>query len=484
MASLFENIGVEGLLGKDAKRRAALDALTTLTSQIGARSAPRLTPGAPPLDLNAVNQAYNNSVKNSLSLALTAQKIKKDQALKDLFAPKKPSEEMVRMNAAKRARTMAERSINRSAVGDELSEDLDLFQAQKEVEFYPAMEKQARQQLTMPDIANFVQPAQREAFIAFGGANPEGALKLLPSLIKDNFSGSNKTAAIKNFEYLQKLPEGDRNTLQALAGAGVKTTNLENRVRFDLPDGTSFDVPKGLAKKDQPEIKGQQEKQKVLGKSSGDIEAQRMPGSKQNLDSLQRSKKQDKSITDNVQQSRVILDALDGIDMAFRISSLGDDNVVGTLSIPASKFSKSAAGLARSYLKQLQSPIVLSAMMRLKEASAQGATGFGQMNIRELETLINSLGQLDADTSDATVIKSTVNRIRKQFETVMSSIRRELSPKKIEELGLTDLVGKSPSSEDLNNAREALRKGAKIKDVINRFKGEGFYVNQEMLRYE
>lgn len=49
----------------------------------------------------------------------------------------------------------------------------------------------------------------------------------------------------------------------------------------------------------------------------------------------------------------------------------------------------------RSTVEQLKSSVVLDEMKRLKELSAQGATGFGAMSEKELGVLINSIESLD-----------------------------------------------------------------------------------------
>jgi len=54
----------------------------------------------------------------------------------------------------------------------------------------------------------------------------------------------------------------------------------------------------------------------------------------------------------------------------------------------------------KGLVENLKSRIVLDAMMRLKDASAQGATGFGAMNFQELQTLVNSITSLDVDNQD------------------------------------------------------------------------------------
>ena len=192
MASLFDNMEFlqqQGLLGPTSERDAALQGLFALGNQIANRSAPRLDPTPPPLDLNAVQKAYTGSLQNSMRMGALAKKMKDEQALKNMFMPKTPAEEMVRTNAAKRARVMAERSFDKASMKEGLdmdatSDDFETAIQQKEVEFYPIMEKQAREALSVPDILSGLSTDEQRIMMSLGKTSPEAALKLLPNLMK------------------------------------------------------------------------------------------------------------------------------------------------------------------------------------------------------------------------------------------------------------------------------------------------------------
>lgn len=119
--------------------------------------------------------------------------------------------------------------------------------------------------------------------------------------------------------------------------------------------------------------------------------------------------------------------------------------VTGTASIPFSLYSGTPAGRVRSYVKALQSGVALQAMMRLKQASATGATGFGQLSNKELGILINNIGALDPNTTDPDIFMQTLDRIDQQYQAALDDIRRNVDPQRIKELGLEPLLNGTAS---------------------------------------
>ena len=111
----------------------------------------------------------------------------------------------------------------------------------------------------------------------------------------------------------------------------------------------------------------------------------------------------------------------------------------GTTSIPFSLYSETPAAKVRAHVRTLQSGVALQAMMRLKAASATGATGFGQMNARELQLLIDDIGVLDADMSPD-IFMQTVERIGSRFDRVIEDIKKNVAPERIRELGLEEFL--------------------------------------------
>lgn len=117
-----------------------------------------------------------------------------------------------------------------------------------------------------------------------------------------------------------------------------------------------------------------------------------------------------------------------------------DTPVTGTLSRPLAAISSTPAGRVRSYVGTLQSGVALGAMQRLKEASATGATGFGALSIPELQLLINDIGALDPDNTEPDIFRQTIERIDSRARRVVADIKRNVSPERIEELGLTEFL--------------------------------------------
>jgi hypothetical protein len=70
----------------------------------------------------------------------------------------------------------------------------------------------------------------------------------------------------------------------------------------------------------------------------------------------------------------------------------------------------------RQLAETLKSHVVLDEMKRLKALSAQGATGFGAMNEKELDILINSIASLDLDNEAA--LSDNLSRILHRYKRV------------------------------------------------------------------
>jgi hypothetical protein len=130
---------------------------------------------------------------------------------------------------------------------------------------------------------------------------------------------------------------------------------------------------------------------------------------------------------------------LTGVDKIREIMAEAKTPTTGTASVLFSLYSGSAAGRLRSWLHPLKSGVALNAMVRLKNASATGSTGFGQMNEKELELLITDIGALDPDTTEPDIFLSTLDRIEGRYERVMTDITTNVSPERIRELGLEPL---------------------------------------------
>jgi len=117
----------------------------------------------------------------------------------------------------------------------------------------------------------------------------------------------------------------------------------------------------------------------------------------------------------------------------------------GTNSRPFALHSDTNAGRVRAHVRTLTSGVALDAIIRLKDASKTGATGFGQMNRAELQLLIDDMGALEPDTTPEDIFMNTINRIGQRFERVIEDIRRNVSPQRLTELGLDELLGTTPA---------------------------------------
>jgi len=142
----------------------------------------------------------------------------------------------------------------------------------------------------------------------------------------------------------------------------------------------------------------------------------------------------------DVAKAETMLDATSGIRAEFEGANTP---VTGTGSALFAQFSGSPAGRVKSYVDTLQSGTVLGTMQELKKASASGATGFGALNEKELSLMISAIGALDPATTDPDIFLKTIERIENQYSRVIQDIKANVSPERIRELGLEDLIAKA-----------------------------------------
>lgn len=142
---------------------------------------------------------------------------------------------------------------------------------------------------------------------------------------------------------------------------------------------------------------------------------------------------------------------LDATQSVLDIMQGAETPATGTLSRPFSLYSGTPAGKVRSYVKTLQSGVALGAMQRLKEMSATGATGFGSLSAPELDLLINDIGALDPDNTEPEIFTKTVERIRDRSRRVAQDIAKNVSPERIQELGLQPFIDAFKASEAKGN---------------------------------
>lgn len=192
-----------------------------------------------------------------------------------------------------------------------------------------------------------------------------------------------------------------------------------------------------------------------------------IPGGPAAIDEAAAAGQRDAQTVSDAQKAETTLDATRSV---LDILDKADTPATGTLSRPFAAFSGTPAGRVRSYVGTLQSGVALGAMQRLKEASATGATGFGALSAPELNLLINDIGALDPDNTEPDIFRKTIERIQDRSRRVAEDIVKNVSPERIQELGLQGFIdgfsgGQSggatnkPVSEMTDEELEALANG-------------------------
>ncbi len=189
----------------------------------------------------------------------------------------------------------------------------------------------------------------------------------------------------------------------------------------------------------------------LIRNPDGSVSMQPIPGSPaaQKLEAEKESAKSQEAarLESTAGKSRTMLDATRSIKEVIKNARTPFG---GTESIPFTLYSETPASKVREYVRTLRSGVALNAIMRLKQASSTGATGFGQMNRAELQLLIDDIGVLNPD-GPREVFVETVNRIEERTKRVVDDIKRNVSPERIKELNLGPLLevpDEAPSSSD------------------------------------
>ncbi len=149
--------------------------LFALGNQIGNRSAPRLSPTPPPMDLNAVMNVYQNQMNSALRRGAMRKKMQDQEKLRKLFEPTPINEPA--------AQAIADARFNQVQSGtmdvDEIDADIDARASAAREAALPA----ARQMTTTP-VALQGLPANLARVIGgIGQVNPELGAKTLASVL-------------------------------------------------------------------------------------------------------------------------------------------------------------------------------------------------------------------------------------------------------------------------------------------------------------
>lgn len=182
-------------------------------------------------------------------------------------------------------------------------------------------------------------------------------------------------------------------------------------------------------------------RQPVIDPSTGLPKAAAIPGSPADLAAQAAAKEQERL---NAAKTRSDADkaetTMDATASVLDILKNADTPATGTLSRPFALYSGTPAGKVRSYVSTLQSGVALGAMSRLKEMSSTGATGFGALSEKELDLLISDIGALNPDTTEPEIFQKTIERIQSRSKRVADDIVKNVSPERIQELGLQPFI--------------------------------------------
>jgi len=409
MATHYDDFINAGLLSPNAEREAALMGLFALGNQIGNRSAPRLSPTPPPMDLNAVMSVYQNQMNAALRRGALRKQMQDQEKLRQLFRPTPINEPA--------AQAIADARFNQVQSGtmdvDEMDADIDARASAARAAALPV----ARQMTTTPPILRGLPAEMRDVVGAIGQVDPRSAISMAGDVLKKMYTPSNKPSIVQEYEYARA--NGYVGTFEdyvKFAGASTAPKNFGTippgyRMKFD-PQGRpqSLEViPGGPA--------AEAEKESARAKQTG--------------------------MVSQVQTARLVVDTADQILDIFKST---DMPVTGLASRALGVIPTLPAGRVRTLVAQLQSPIALGALTRLKNSSKTGASGFGALNTAELTLLIDEIGRLEPNTTAPDIFQDNVKRIRARYQRVIDNIKKEVSEEKIRELGLGALLGTTITS--------------------------------------
>ena len=192
MSLLGDNIALleqTGLLSPTATRDASLQGLFSVLGQIGNRSAARLTPTPPPLNMNAPMQAYNAALTNELTRGALARKLRQDEALKTMFATPEPTPAEVEAETqalvdpiaqGRETKMMADANLAQDPLTEMI--DFDATDAAVRENITPRIQEAVRQRLSTPSALRGV---------------PDSARSLLQGMAKAGLGREALSAAVK-----------------------------------------------------------------------------------------------------------------------------------------------------------------------------------------------------------------------------------------------------------------------------------------------
>lgn len=170
-----------GLLNAGDRRDAGLMGLIALGQSIGNRGAARLSPTPPPLDLAGPTAVYQNSLNTALQRGALAKKMRDDERLRGMFAPRPVNEAMAqRMATGVVNPIMAQPAMDDPAA---FGSDYDTWRQGYMDRALPL----AREQTTVPTALAGVPAAARPLISAVGEVNPMAAVQMAGNLMAEQF---------------------------------------------------------------------------------------------------------------------------------------------------------------------------------------------------------------------------------------------------------------------------------------------------------
>lgn len=140
-----------GLLSSGSQRDAAAQALFSLLGQIGQQGAPRLSPTAPAVNLNAPMQVYNQALQAEATRGALRRKLAREKALKDLIKPRTPTSQEVDARVGQvMPALLDQRAAAMDTVGDEMEEDLEQYRMQDAAAISPRVREAVTKELSTP----------------------------------------------------------------------------------------------------------------------------------------------------------------------------------------------------------------------------------------------------------------------------------------------------------------------------------------------
>lgn len=471
---MYEDFINAGLLSPNAEREAALMGLFALGNQIGNRSAPRLSPTPPPMDLNAVMSVYQNQMNAALRRGAMRKQMQDQEKLRKLFEPTPINEPA--------AQAIADARFNQVQSGtmdvDEMDADIDARASAAREAALPA----ARQMTTTP-VALQGLPANLARVIGgIGQVDPEMGAKTLASVLTKSGTGAASPAAVREFEFYQSLnPEQQQQFL--MVKRATQNLNLGDRIvtlNPRTPGGTPLgrrDI--GVSPDAQPEVRGQQAEQSAVGTGRGQAKKMLIEGTPEFTKEDGRIRSLQSAFNDlgrlNNRRNEQIAVAIDILEKEGNLAA-----GLGSLStaIPGTPARRLAAAL-----DAIKANIGFEELKAMKAASPTGGA-LGQVTVREIEFLQATMDSLDQGLNPEVLIKNLKNiqrRANQTAQTARNGLQKTLnaSPLYKQRQNRTQrptntTQGRPIPADVLREARAAIKKKAPREDVLRRLQEQGF----------